>query len=263
MTDLRLELEALARAYPAALVEHELQDVPRIAHHARLVLERCGTGARVCDVGGGIGMLAPALAGLGAHVTLVDDFADPVNAAVGGSVLDLHRARGVVVIRRDVVEEGLELEPQSLDCVTSFDSLEHWHHSPRPLLQSLVAALRPSGWLILGAPNRVNARKRLTTPFGRNEWSPFAEWYEPARFRGHVREPTTGELRHIATDLGLEAVTVWGRNWLGLTAGSAAVRAISRLADRPLRLAPSLCSDIYVAGRKPPMADTSSRARAR
>jgi len=58
-------------------------------------------------------------------------------------------------------------------------------------------------------------------------------------------------------------VTVWGRNWLGLMGESAALRTISRLADRPLRLAPSLCSDIYAAGRRPSIADTSSRARAR
>ena len=78
-----------------------------------------------------------------------------------------------------------------------------------------------------------------------------------------MREPTAGELRHIASDLGLAEVTIWGRNWLGLMAESAAVRAVSRLADRPLRVAPSLCSDIYVAGRRPSIAATSSRARAR
>ena len=78
-----------------------------------------------------------------------------------------------------------------------------------------------------------------------------------------MREPTTGELRQIAADLGLEQVEVWGRNWLGLVNEGPAMRVVSRLADRPLRVVPSLCSDIYVAGRRPSMADTSSRARAR
>jgi len=180
-----LDLEALARSYPPALVAHQLGDVPRIAHHVDAVLARCGPGASVCDVGGGIGMFAPACAELGMTVTLVDDFADPVNDRLGDAVLDLHRARGVEVLRRDVIEEGLKLEPESLDCVTSFDSLEHWHHSPKRLLHGLVDALRPGGWLIVGAPNRVNARKRLSTAFGHNEWSPLAEWYEAERFRGH------------------------------------------------------------------------------
>ena len=169
-----MDLDDLARSYPPELVPHQLADVPRIAHHVEAVIARCGPAARVCDVGGGIGMFTPACADAGMEVTLVDDFADPVNDRVGDAVLDLHRARGVEVVRRDVIEEGLELDPGSLDCVTSFDSIEHWHHSPKRLLHGLVAALRPGGWLILGAPNRVNARKRVTTPFGRNEWSPLA-----------------------------------------------------------------------------------------
>ncbi len=258
-----MDLEALARSYPPELVEEQLADVPRIAHHVEAVTARCGPAARVCDVGGGVGMFAPACADAGMSVTLVDDFADPVNDRFGDAVLSPHRARGVEVVRRDVIEEGVELEPESLDCVTSFDSIEHWHHSPKRLLEGLVAALRPGGWLIVSAPNRVNARKRLTTPFGRNEWSSLTEWYETERFRGHVREPTAGELRHIASSLGLEDVTVWGRNWIGLTRDIPLVRVVSRLADRSLRLAPSLCSDIYVAGRKSSMAETSSRARVR
>lgn len=258
-----MDLDALARSYPPELVEEQLADIPRIAHHVEAVVARCGPAARVCDLGGGIGMFAPACADAGMSVTLVDDFADPVNHRFGDAALDLHRARGVEVVRRDVIEEGLELAPESLDCVTSFDSIEHWHHSPKRLLRGLVAALRPGGWLIMGAPNRVNARKRLTTPFGRNDWSLLEEWYEAERFRGHVREPTAGELHQIVSSLGLDEVTVWGRNWLGLTGEAASLRAVSRLADRPLRLAPSLCSDIYAAGRRPSIAEASSRARAR
>ena len=44
-------------------------------------------------------------------VTVGDDFADPVNERFGDAVLDLHRARGVEILRRDVIEERLELRP--------------------------------------------------------------------------------------------------------------------------------------------------------
>jgi SAM-dependent methyltransferase len=244
------ELRALARRYPQELVDRELADVPRVVFHVSLVTAHQGSGARICDVGGGIGLFSLACATVGMQVTLIDDFADSVNAAVGDGVLDLHRAQGVEVMRRDVVEQSLELPAGAFDAVTSFDSLEHWHHSPRRLLHGLTAALRPGGTLVLGAPNRVNLRKRLTTPFGRNEWSPFAEWYLPERFRGHVREPSVPDLRAMAEDLGLQEVEVLGRNWLGLGHRSRLTRSLSRVIDRPLRRWPQLCSDIYVIGAR-------------
>lgn len=254
MTALADELRAIARHYPQELVAEELADVPRTVFHVGLVARRHGTRARVCDLGGGIGLFSLGCAAAGMRVTLIDDFADPVNAAVGPGVLELHRSRGVEVMRRDVIEEGVELEPGTFDAVTSFDSIEHWHHSPRRLLHRLVAALRPGGTLVLGAPNRVNLRKRLTTPLGRNEWSPFEEWYRPERFRGHVREPSVGDLRLIADDLGLEQVEIVGRNWLGLTHRNPSTRALARIVDRPLRAYPALCSDIYLIGRRPSVA---------
>jgi SAM-dependent methyltransferase len=214
----------------------------------QLVADRYGTAARVCDVGGGIGLFSLGCAVLGMQVTLVDDFGDPVNAAFGPDVLTLHRDRGVRIISRDVIEQGIVFEPSSFDAITSFDSIEHWHHSPRRLLHGLTTALSPGGALVLGAPNRVNLRKRLTTPFGHNAWSPFDEWYLPDRFRGHVREPTVGEFRRIARDLELTEVEIFGRNWLGLTHTERTTRALTRLADRPLRRWPSLCSDIYLLG---------------
>lgn len=251
MTALADDLRVLARMYPQELVDEELGDVPRIVFHVGLVAARQGIDARVCDVGGGIGLFSLACAVTGMRVTLVDDFGDPVNDAVGPAVLDLHRSQGVEIERRDVIEDGVELEPATFDAVTSFDSIEHWHHSPRRLLHGLVAALRPGGTLVLGAPNRVNLRKRLTTPFGHNEWSPFQEWYGPDRFRGHVREPSVGDLRMIARDLGLERTEIVGRNWLGLTHRSPTTRALARAVDRPLQRRPALCSDIYLIARRP------------
>src|SRR3954453_17741920 len=185
----------LAARYPPSLVAEQLADIPRIVFHVGLVEHRAGNGGHVCDIGGGIGLFSLACALRGMRVTLVDDFSDPVNRTVGDEVLALHRSHGVEVVERDVITDGLELTPNSLTAVTSFDSLEHWHHSPRRLLHGLVDALRPRGAFVLGAPNRVNLRKRLTTPLGRNTWSPWEEWYEAERFRGHVREPDARELR--------------------------------------------------------------------
>jgi hypothetical protein len=77
------------------------------------------------------------------------------------------------------------------------------------------------------------------------------DWYEVEQFRSHVREPDVTDLRYIAADLGLKNARVIGRNWSGYRSRLRAARIITPLIDRALRLRPSLCSDIYLVGRKP------------
>jgi hypothetical protein len=86
---------------------------------------------------------------------------------------------------------------------------------------------------------------------GVTEWSSMGEWYERDSFRGHVREPTVRDLRYIAASLGLVDVTVHGYNWLGRANPSRIVAAATPVVDGLLRMRPTLCSDIYMTGRKP------------
>jgi SAM-dependent methyltransferase len=202
-------------------------------------------------VGGGVGLFSVGCAAAGfKRVVLIDDFRDEINRIAGDSILDLHRKRGIEVLSRDVVAQGLGAEGP-FDAVTSFDSMEHWHHSPKRLFRQIMDALRPGGLFVLGVPNCVNLRKRLTVPLGRGKWSRMADWYEPEVFRGHVREPDVDDLRYIGRDLGLENSRILGRNWLGLLSSNPLMRIATIAADRPLRLFPSLCSDIYLVGKKP------------
>jgi hypothetical protein len=76
-----------------------------------------------------------------------------------------------------------------------------------------------------------------------------SDWYEPDRFRGHVREPDVDDLHYIARDMRLSEVEVIGRNWL-LTKRPPGLRWAGTIVDRILRLRPSLCADIYLVGRK-------------
>jgi SAM-dependent methyltransferase len=237
-----------AARYPAPLVDIELADVPRIAFHLRLVIDHAD-GGPVCDVGGGLGLLSIGCAALGVPAILADDFRDDSRGVSADTVLAIHRSLGVEILERDVTR-GLALPPGSLGAVTCFHSIEHWHGSPKTLFADLLAALRPGGLFLLAAPNAVNLRKRLAVPLGYGTWSPFSEWYDAQEFRGHVREPTVQDLQQIGRRLGLEQISIFGRNWLGLSNPHAAVRAAVRVADRLLRLRPSLCSDIYLMGKK-------------
>lgn len=240
-------LAGLAARYPASLAAIELADVPRIAFHVRLVMGHGG--GPVCDVGGGVGLFSVGCAALGLGAILVDDFGDDARGVSVDGVLAIHESLGVEILRHDVTR-GLALPPDSLGAVTCFHSIEHWHGSPKALFTDLIAALRPGGLFLLAGPNAVNLRKRLTVPLGYGNWSAFAEWYDAATFRGHVREPTVQDLREIGARLELADISIFGRNWLGLANPHPVLRTAARIADPLLRLRPSLCSDIYLMGRK-------------
>jgi 2-polyprenyl-3-methyl-5-hydroxy-6-metoxy-1,4-benzoquinol methylase len=249
---IRQALAEVVKKYPADQQPAQASDIPRQAMHIGLVMDAKGSGARVCDIGGGTGLFSVGCAALGMKATLVDDFRDPGNLQQGvANVLDVHRSYGVEVVSCDVIEEGIDFAPGSFDMVTSFDSMEHWHHSPKKLFAQVMQTLAPGGMFLLCCPNCVNLRKRIATPLGRNKWSRMADWYEQPRFRGHVREPDLDDLRYIARDMSLVDCRVLGRNWLGHVGPGGLRGALVRFIDRPLQLFPSLCSDIYIMGHKP------------
>lgn len=250
------DLQALAvrisGEYPEDLRVAALEDVPRTVFHVRLALEgRDPRSMTLCDVGGGGVAFSAVCAALGMKTLLVDDFRDPGSLRRSGSELAVHRSYGVQVVECDVTCTPLPLEPGAVDVFTSVDSIEHWHSSPKPVFQQMMRALKPGGLFVLGTPNCVNLRKRLTVPLGHGKWSSMEQWYEMPVFRSHVREPDVADLRYIANDLGLVDVRVLGRNWMGLNHPRAWMRPLTRIADPLLQLLPSLCSDIYMVGRRP------------
>jgi len=179
---------------------------------------------------------------------LLDDFSDPGKINDKDPRQSLLGDYNVNVVCRNVVQDGLGLSPESVDAVTSFDMIEHLHSSPKKFLHDAMKALQPNGVLLLGVPNCVNLRKRITLPLGKGIWSDFSDWYEPPIFRGHVREPDGQDLRKIAQDISLCDYQIFGRNWLGYENKSHIVRTACRIADNILRYIPSLCSDLYLLG---------------
>jgi len=257
-TNLSDILEKVANRYPPEMVSRQIQDIPRIAYNITIgmnAMERKTPGElEICDLGGGVGLFSIGCAAFGFKRTvLVDDFNDFINDGVGcgQSVLEIHRDSGVEVVSRDVIAEGISDIEGDFDVITTFDSMEHWHNSPKSLFKEVIAKLRPGGVFILGVPNSVNLRKRITVPLGKGNWSAMQDWYEQPVFRGHVREPIVGDLIYIANDMELRDIKIFGRNWLGYYSHSPTIRNLTKLTDYPLRLMPSLCSDIYMVGKKP------------
>lgn len=226
-------------------------EIGRTAENVRQVVNRVGTQATIADIGGGWGTFAASCAALGMTVTLIDDFRDRGFYERADKRYRMQQDFDLSIISRDVACEGLsDLPADSFDAVTSFDSIEHWHASPKRALHHAVTALKPGALLLLAAPNCVRLRRRISIVFGRDRWSEMAEWYEQPVFRSHVREPSLVDLRYIARDLGLEHVETFGRNWQGYEHPNANVRRLVKLIDPILRTRTALCSDIYLAGRK-------------
>ncbi len=243
---LRRTLDGIVDLYPEPLRPAERADVGRHLFHLEQVHR---PGASLADLGGGIGAFSPACAALGMTTWLVDDFRDPVNGRFDLDAIGVHRRTGVRVLATPVLDWGRRFADSSLDVVTCFESIEHWHHSPRPVLEEAGRVLRPGGLLFLGTPNAANACKRLRLLLGRANGSHFEDWYYPEEFRGHVREPIVAELLRIVAELGFERRALWGRNWLGASGGWKGLAAAAL--DRALRPFPTLCKDIYVLAAKP------------
>jgi SAM-dependent methyltransferase len=250
-------LQAIVRAiygkyWPSDTPDHVVEsDVRRYAASLRVLVDTLGTSGTVVDIGGGWGAFACACAAIGFHAITVDDCGDPGNADSSDARHAMPRDYGVEMVERDVARDGIDFEPASIDAFTSFDSIEHWHHSPKTAFHQMMAALRPGGLFLISAPNCNDFAKRITVPLGIAEWSSFDWWYHQPVFRSHVREPSVRDFRRIAEDLKLTNVRVFGRNDSLLLSSRTIVRALGRPLDYLLRTRSSLCTEIYLAGRKP------------
>jgi SAM-dependent methyltransferase len=230
-----------------ALRWEQLSDAARIASHVERILL---PGASVADLGGGIGLFSPSCAALGMQAWLVDDFCDPVSRAFGLDEIGVHRSLGVRVVETPVLAWGETFDDESLDVVTCFDSLDRWHHSPRPVFAEAYRVLKPGGSLLISGPNAVGLHKRLGMALGHSSGSRFEDWFYHDQFRGCVREPVLADLERLVREFGFEKLAAWGRNWSGYPARGLR-RGPAWLIDRALRPFPTLCSDLYVLARKP------------
>jgi 2-polyprenyl-3-methyl-5-hydroxy-6-metoxy-1,4-benzoquinol methylase len=246
----RLEIEKVLRdvasLYPSGIGYEPEPDIRREAFNIDLALNgREPPGCSICDIGGGMGLFSTGCAALGMRTLLIDEFPD----YDGEIEFVVHKKLGVRIETRDVVREGLADIDEQFDVVTTFDSMEHWHHSPKALFRDIrYSLLKPGGRFVLGAPNCVNLRKRITVPFGIGKWTEMSEWYEKPVFRSHVREPDVDDLLYIAKDMSLKDVKIVGRNWSAYISRFGVVRLLAPIVDPPLRLFPRLCANIYLTG---------------
>ncbi|MGP9821753.1 class I SAM-dependent methyltransferase [Salinarimonas sp. NSM] len=166
-------------------------------------------GGRACDVGGGVSIYPLVARLMGTEVTVVDalrGWAGDVRPRMEA----LSRA-GLRFVEADV--ETMRLPEAEYDAVVAFETIEHLPHSPRPVLEKMVAALVPGGRLCISVPNIARLDMRLRLLGGRSPHESVVHFYrEGSPFWGHHREYTIDELRWIAGELGLVAISGFGVN---------------------------------------------------
>ncbi len=220
-------------------------------------------GKHLVDIGCGLSWLGPLASKLGMKVSLVDDFGggggvDNANRAPAMEMVERFRKDlPVAIIETDLLTEPLPFETGSVDILTCFHVLEHWHHSPKALFAEIHRVLRPGGHIVFATPNAANVRKRFAVITGINIWSPLDAWFHAQpHFRGHVREPIVRDLHQIFQWSGFAVTATHGRNFIGRD--SYALSSIPRPIRHGLAIAsqsflqffPTLCSDLHVIGRK-------------
>lgn len=91
------------------------------------------------------------------------------------------------------------------DVIMLHDVIEHFHESPRILLNTLLGNLKNGGLLVLTVPNAGNIRKRLHLLMGKTNYPRYGYFYwYPQKWDGHVREYVRGDLELLTKFLGLK-----------------------------------------------------------
>lgn len=94
---------------------------------------------------------------------------------------------------------GLRGDVPHADLILFSEVLEHLHVAPQHVLRALRGVMKPGATLILQTPNALALHKRVAMVMGKH---PYERLREDARFPGHVREHTLGELRDYARESG-------------------------------------------------------------
>lgn len=103
-------------------------------------------GAKVLDVGCGLGDFSQRLADLGAEVTACD---------LGAGLVDRTRARvGCKAVVADALNLSATFEPESFDIVLSSECIEHTP-DPERAVREMMRLVKPGGLLSLSTPNRL------------------------------------------------------------------------------------------------------------
>lgn len=218
---------------------------------------------KVIDLGGGLNPLNGVIARLGASVTVLDIFEYDLAYLDGRKPAEFAAScvsaksflQGVGVNFHDCDLCTVDLKtffvPNSIDAIYSTHCLEHFHQSPRIVLQSALEVLKPGGSLLIEVPNAVNLLKRIQVFLGETNYSSYDLYYDAVNYTGHVREYSVADFHALARKLGLKTYSIYGKNWFGTLYEKIGDNAATAFVDKCLQRFPGLCGSLFLAYTKP------------
>jgi 2-polyprenyl-3-methyl-5-hydroxy-6-metoxy-1,4-benzoquinol methylase len=162
-----------------------------------------GQAFRLLDVGGFYGAFALAMCRMGWQVTLSEKY------SYYGTAFDELRtfleSEGASVWDEDLTAERARLSGGGFALVTILAVLEHLPHSPKVLMENVVAETAPGGLIVVEVPNIAYWPKRLQLLRGQTVHPPLRDVYDAEiPFTGHHREYTSEELTNILEWMSLD-----------------------------------------------------------
>ncbi len=141
-----------------------------------------------------------------------------------------------------------DIKNHQYDVIMLHDVVEHFHMSPKSLLNELIGYLKDGGLLVLTVPNAGNIRKRFHLMKGKTNYPRYEYFYwYPGKWDGHVREYVRGDLDSLVHFLGLNKVELHTFH-IHLDALSKVARPIWRAVST---LIPNTRDSFYLIARKP------------
>lgn len=165
----------------------------------RKIAKWAGTDAKVLDFGSGPCDKTALFSLVGMDVTAFDTLEDTWHTMEGNREKILDFAKNVGIdFRLPRQDSPLPFMEETYDVIMSHDVLEHFHSSPRPLLNTILQCLKPGGILAITVPNAANLRKRLHLLIGKTNYNRFDYFYwYPGKWNGHVREYVKSDLEQL------------------------------------------------------------------
>ena len=134
-------------------------------------------------------------------------------------------------------EKPLPFLEDQFDVLMSHDVLEHFHSSPRVLMNKLLTCVKPGGIIATTVPNAANLRKRIHLALGKTNYNKFDYFYwYPGTWNGHVREYVKDDLIKLNNYLNLEM--------LELSSYSLHLDVLPKILRRPYELLTSLVPSV-------------------
>jgi SAM-dependent methyltransferase len=223
----------------------------RVSYFAmpKTVLRWLGQSARILDYGAGPCDKTAMLSQVGYNVTAFDDLGDNWYNFEGNreNILGYAAKAGIEYLLPDK-NGNFEFRDDYYDAIILNNVIEHFHDSPRKLLNKVLGGLKTGGFIFIDVPNAANLRKRIDLARGRTNYPSFDSFYWSSYpWRGHVREFVKDDLIKLGQFLGLETVEISSHHY-HLDAVSPLLRKIVVLICKIL---PSLRESWLFVGKKP------------